>query len=103
RSAGAGPMRSSSLVVALAVVVAAPASAQAHDIPNARVDRSIQATITPGRLLVDYEVSLSELTLTQDLRSLVGSLPGSDREAWFERYGQVTGPLNAKGLLVTVD
>ena len=35
---------------------------------NARVDRSIQATLAPGRLAIDYEVSLSELTLTQDLR-----------------------------------
>ncbi|HEX8199406.1 MAG TPA: ABC transporter permease, partial [Isosphaeraceae bacterium] len=78
-------------------------SAGAHDIPNARVDRSIQATVRPGRLEVDYEVSLSELTLAQDLRGLIGSLPGSDRAALFDRYGRETGPLNARGLLVEVD
>ena len=77
--------------------------ALAHDIPNARVDRSIQATLSPGRLRVDYEVSLSELTLTQDLRQLIGELPGVDRRGWFEEYGRVTGPLDAKGLLVAVD
>jgi nickel/cobalt exporter len=75
----------------------------AHDIPNARVDRSIQVTVGPGRLVVDYEVSLAELTLTQDLRALIGVLPGADRREWFDRYGRVTGPLNAKGLLVSVD
>jgi nickel/cobalt transporter (NicO) family protein len=75
----------------------------AHDIPNARVDRSIQATIGPSKLRVDYEVSLAELTLIQDLRQLGGEVPGGDRRAWFEQYGKVTGPLNAKGFLVVVD
>ena len=76
---------------------------RAHDIPNAQVDRSAQVTIRPGRLDIDYEVSLAELTLTQDLRTLTGSLPGADRLVWFDRYGEVTGPLDAKGFLVAVD
>src|SRR5438105_4255163 len=46
------------------------ASSQAHDIPNARVDRSIQATVEPGRPVLDYYVSLSEPTLTKVLRAL---------------------------------
>jgi nickel/cobalt transporter (NicO) family protein len=79
------------------------AAARGHDIPNQRVDRSIQVTVTPGRLQIDYEVSLTELTLTQDLRRLIGSLPGADRSGWLARYGQVSGPLNAKGVLVAVD
>jgi nickel/cobalt transporter (NicO) family protein len=75
----------------------------AHDIPNARVDRSIQVTLEPERLRVDYQVGISELTLTQDLRQIIGELPGGDRRAWFEEYGRVTGPLNAKGVLLTVN
>lgn len=78
-------------------------SSEAHDIPNARVDRATQVTLEPGRLRITYEVSLSELTLTQELRSLIGALPGSDRREWFDVYGRETGPLNVKGLLVTVD
>jgi ABC-type nickel/cobalt efflux system permease component RcnA len=85
------------------VIVAGSCPARAHDIPNARVDRSIQATVGPGRLRIDYEVSLAELTLTQDLRALIGALPGADRREWFEQYGQVSSPLNARGLLVSVD
>jgi nickel/cobalt transporter (NicO) family protein len=77
--------------------------ARAHEIPNARVDRSIQATVRPGSLAIAYEVSLSELSLTQDLRALIGTLPGGDRQEWFDRYGAEVGPLNAKGVLVTVD
>ena len=61
------------------------------------MDRSIQATVRPGRLIVDYEVGLSELTLTRDLRAIIGTLPGADRREWFEEYGRVCGPLNAKG------
>ena len=88
----------------LLVLAAAPGPlAVAHDIPNQRVDRSAQATLVPGKLQIDYEVSLSELTLTQDLRTLAGSLPGSDRSGWFQLYGEVTGPLDAKGFLVACD
>jgi nickel/cobalt transporter (NicO) family protein len=77
--------------------------ALAHDIPNERIDRSIQVSLSPGQITIDYEVSLTELTLTQDLRRLIGNLPGADRQAWLARYGQETGPLNAKGMLITVD
>src|SRR5438067_6907220 len=80
-----------------------PRSTRAHDIPNARVDRSIQASLQPGRLAIDYEVSLSELTLTRELRMLVGVLPGADRTDWFQSYGRETGPLDARGLLVMTD
>jgi ABC-type nickel/cobalt efflux system permease component RcnA len=79
------------------------AHVRAHDIPNARVDRSIQVSLDPGRMEVDYEVSLSELTLTRDLRMLVGTLPGVDRQDWFQSYGRETGPLNGRGLLVAID
>src|SRR5262249_21673637 len=78
-------------------------SACAHDIPNQRVDRSIQVTLAPGRLEIDYEISLTELTLTQDLRSLVGPRPGAERSEWLALYGEVTGSLNAKGFLISVD
>jgi nickel/cobalt transporter (NicO) family protein len=87
-------------LVLVAIVAAMPA--RAHDIPNARVDRSTQVSLTPGRIRVDYGVSLTELTLTQELRSLIGHLPGGDRSDWFAAYGHETGPLNAKGFLVTV-
>ncbi len=95
--------RAFSVYCVLAVAGLATPSSRAHDIPNQRVDRSIQATVTPGRLTIDYEISLTELTLTQDLRSLIGSRPGTERSEWLALYGQVTGPLNAKGFLVAVD
>ena len=90
------------LVLCLSILGCSTA-AVGHDIPSARVDRSIQAILEAGHLRVRYEVSLAELTLTQDLRQLIGELPGVDRRGWFEEYGRVTGPLNARGLLVEVD
>jgi nickel/cobalt exporter len=90
-------------IAACLLVACVGSLAVAHDIPNARVDRSIQVTLEPGKIRVDYEVSLAELTLAQDLRQLVGDLPGADRRGWFEAYGKEVGPLNAKGLLVQVD
>lgn len=76
---------------------------RAHDIPDANVDRSIQVDIHPDRIRIDYEISLSELTLTQDLKALIGQLPGAERAEWFKRYAEETGPLNARGLIVTID
>jgi nickel/cobalt exporter len=87
----------------LALAIICATSARAHDIPNQRVDRSIQVTLSPGRLEIDYEVSLTELTLTQDLRSLIGPRPGAERAEWLALYGETTGPMNARGFLVSVD
>jgi nickel/cobalt transporter (NicO) family protein len=91
------------LLASVVLAVSVVSAVSAHDIPNARVDRSIQAAIAPGRLTIDYEVSLAELTLVQDLRGLISALPEGDRRALYDRYGQVTGPLNAKGFLVAVN
>jgi ABC-type nickel/cobalt efflux system permease component RcnA len=91
------------LVCGLALAISALTEARAHDIPNQRIDRAIQVSLAPGELRIDYEVSLTELTLTQDLRALIGGLPGADRADWLNRYGEVTGPLNKKGILVSID
>jgi ABC-type nickel/cobalt efflux system permease component RcnA len=91
------------LLVLLLVASLRVSASWGHDIPNARVDRSTQATVRPGLLEVEYEVGLAELTLTKDLRNLIGTLPGEDRQGWFERYGTETGPLNAKGFFVSID
>ncbi|MFO0892204.1 MAG: ABC transporter permease [Isosphaeraceae bacterium] len=100
-----GPVRRAApaALVAFLIVATFPHGAPAHDIPNQRVDRSIQATLRPGKLELDYEVSLTELTLTQDLRRLTGTRPGVDRSEWLALYGQVTGPLNARGFLIHCD
>ncbi len=86
----------------LGLVVGAGVAA-GHDIPNARIDRSIQVVVEPGRLRIEYEVSLGELTLFQDLRALLGERPSGERAALLDRYGRVTGPLDAKGVLTRVD
>ncbi|WP_422930556.1 ABC transporter permease [Singulisphaera sp. PoT] len=90
-------------LVLLACLHSLALAGQAHDIPNARIDRSIQLSVEPGLLHVSYEVSLSDLTLLRDLRDLIGPLPDENRLQLLERYGNVTGPLNAKGLLASVD
>ncbi len=59
--------------------------------------------LAPGRLEIEYEVGLTELTLTQDLRALTTPRPGADRSEWLNLYGEVVGPLDARGFLVSVD
>ena len=86
-----------------ALAVGLPGLALGHDIPNARIDRGTQVVVATGRLRVEYEVSLAELTLAQDLRQLDGESFAGDRAALFDRYARVAGPLNACGLLVRVD
>ncbi len=89
------------LVACLAVAVFS--RAEGHDVPNARIERSLQITLDPPQLRVDYEIVLAELTLAQDLRQVDGDAFVGDRAALFERYARVIGPLNARGLLATVD
>lgn len=45
------------LVCWLVLTVVAP-TAKGHDIADEQVDRSIQTTLLPGRLEIDYEISL---------------------------------------------
>ena len=97
----AGQVFRSLLGVVCLTIVTYPATA--HDIPNARIDRSTQIILTPGRLRVDYEVSLAELTLAQDLRQLDDEPFVGDRADLWQRYARVVGPLNARGFLVDVD
>jgi ABC-type nickel/cobalt efflux system permease component RcnA len=91
------------LAVAVGIILTCTVAAGAHDIPDARIDRAIQVILRPGRLEVDYEVGLAELTLVRDYRDLFGPLPDSDRRELFEDYGRRIGPLDARGLLVTFD
>jgi ABC-type nickel/cobalt efflux system permease component RcnA len=76
---------------------------RAHDIPDARVDRAIQVTLASGKLSIEYEVSLADLTLARDLKSLVGTIRVADQAELYDRYGKATAPLNARGLFVSVD
>ena len=94
-------MRSRLIVLALALLITR--GSLAHDIPDANVNRSIQVVLSPGQITIDYEVGLSDLTLTQDLRTLLGELPVGGRPEWLARYGKETGPLNARGLILTIN
>jgi ABC-type nickel/cobalt efflux system permease component RcnA len=76
---------------------------RAHDIPDERVDRAIQIRLEPPDLRVSYEVSLSEWTLFQDLKRLAPELPPGDRNDRIEGYARIIAPLNARGLLASVD
>ena len=58
-------------------------------------------TIRPGKLQIDYEVSLTELTLHAEPTHLDRIASGCGSVDWLARYGQVTGPLNAKGFLAS--
>lgn len=96
-------MRRVCKLLAWVAVAVSGVPATAHDIPNARVDRAIQVTVNPRRLVIDYEVSLSELSLLQDLRRLVERVESAEQSALLRQYSEVTGPLNAKGILSTLD
>lgn len=92
------------IALALVALCCVTDRADGHDIPDARVDRSIQVVLKTSRIEVDYEVSLAELTLVRDLRRLIEVLPaGLDRDGLLRLYGEGTAQLNAKGLIVDVD
>lgn len=76
---------------------------RAHDIPNERVDRSLQIVLEPPLLQVVYEVSQTEWTLYQDLKRLAPERTGDARLDRIEGYARMIAPLNARGLLATID
>jgi ABC-type nickel/cobalt efflux system permease component RcnA len=77
--------------------------AQAHDIPNERVDRSLQIVLEPPSLQAVYEVSQTEWTLYQDLKRLAPEQAGNARIDRIDAYARMIAPLNARGLLASVD
>ncbi|WP_169976587.1 HoxN/HupN/NixA family nickel/cobalt transporter [Tautonia rosea] len=91
------------VAIVLVISIVAQEPAQAHDIPNERVDRAIQIILDPPSLQVVYEVSQTEWTLYQDLKRLAPERAGDDRIDRIEGYARMIAPLNARGLLATVD
>ncbi|MEW4567944.1 hypothetical protein AB1L88_08765 [Tautonia sp. JC769] len=85
------------------LLILAAQAARAHDIPNERVDRSIQVVLEPPVLRVVYEVSQTEWTLYQDLKRLAPEQVGNAPIDRVEGYARIIAPLNARGLLARVD
>ncbi len=77
----------------------------AHDVPDRFFDRAVQVTIQPDRISVTYELSLTQLTLAQELLSLVGpgGLSGTGPAERLDRFAQEMGPLLARGLFLRVN
>ena len=87
----------------LGTILIGSTSVFVHDIPDERVDRGLQIFLDPPNLRVVYEVSLTEWTLYQDLKRLAPELAPGERFDRIERYARYVAPLNARGLLASVD
>lgn len=76
--------------------------AVAHDVPNRFFDRAVQVAVEPGAIHVLYDLSVSELTLAEELMALVGpdGLAQLPADRWLERFAQEMADLLAGGVLV---
>ena len=77
----------------------------AHDVPDRAFDRAVELIVERDRIHVIYHLSLTQLTLAEELLSLVGpgGLSGSGPAERLDRYAAETGPLLARGLVLKVD
>ncbi len=93
-----------SIVAALACA-ATTAAVLAHDVPDRFFDRAVQVTIRAERIEINYQLSLTRLTLAEELLALVGpgGLAGAGPDERLERYGKEMGPLLARGLVLRVN
>jgi len=93
------------LVLLSLTLAGAGASIAAHDVPDRSFDRSIQITVHTDRIHVSYHLSLTQLTLAEELLALVGpgGLSGAGAAGRMEVYAEKMGPLLADGLLVRVN
>lgn len=80
-------------------------SLRAHDVPDRTFDRAVELVIEPERIQVTYHLSLNQLTLAEELLSLVGpgGLSGTGPAERLDRYAAEMGPLLARGLLLRVN
>ena len=76
--------------------------AAAHDVPNRFFDRAVQVAVEPGKVHVLYDLSISELTLAEELMALVGpdGLAELPSDQWLERFAREMAELLAQGLLL---
>ncbi|MBI3461520.1 MAG: hypothetical protein HY000_00450 [Planctomycetes bacterium] len=84
------------------IITVGTGTVSAHDVPDRFFDRSIQVTLGPEKLSISYHLSLTQLTLAEELLSLVGAggLAGTGPAERLTRYGEEMGPLIARGLIV---
>ena len=77
----------------------------AHDVPNRAFDRAVELVIGPDQIQVTYHLSLTQLTLAEELLALVGpgGLSGAGPNERMDKYATEMGPLLARGLVVKVD
>lgn len=83
-------------------VMALVAPACGHDVPNRFFDRAIQVVADESRLYVLYDLSISELTLAEELMSLIGpgQLTDLPPDQWLSRFAAEMAPLLADGIIV---
>jgi nickel/cobalt transporter (NicO) family protein len=86
-------------------VAGSPSFALAHDIPQRFFDRAIEVTILPQQVQVVYHLSLSRLTMADELLSLVGAggLSGTVENDRLELYASRMAPLLAHGLVLNIN
>jgi nickel/cobalt exporter len=77
----------------------------AHDVPQRYFDRGLAVAIGSHEIRVTYQLSLSHLTMADELLSLVGAggMSGTGATDRLNLYADKMGPLLARGLVVTVD
>lgn len=89
----------------LGVLVLAAPYVLAHDVPNRFFDRAVQVVVDSERIYVLYDLSISELTLAEELMSLIGTgqLSSLAPDQWLQRFAVEMAPLLAEGVVVRVD
>ena len=80
------------------IVAAGFCRATAHDIPKQRVDRTLQITVSPGQLQLDYALELDDTTIAADLRLLNPAPLPPDPDQWLAAYGQLIAPRLAESI-----
>jgi hypothetical protein len=86
----------------LLLILSRPGFTHAHELPDGEIERRVQVTVKPDRVLLQYSLAMSKATLEKELRKHKQKPSGTFSGMW-KQYQRVILPSLQKHLRVTVD
>ena len=92
----------SRFLIGVILIVSNSVRAQAHELPDGAIERRVQVTVKPDRVLIEYSFTMSNATLKTELRKHKQK-PAETLSANWKQYQTIILPLLQQHLHVTVD
>ncbi|MEM6690189.1 MAG: hypothetical protein AAF664_12220 [Planctomycetota bacterium] len=86
----------------LLLLLALHLSARGHDLPDGEIERRVQISVKPSRILVEYSLEMSEVTLRKELMDR-GLRPSENSTEMWAQFKTVALTSLPKGMSLVID